>query len=101
MRIDSRENGIMRKLRFIGKCFKAFNECLLDSLLKMPIYPLSLFNSQSWFALPSRVIGSHERHKNNREYFKVSPYEEAPPERGTLSKLQVYERVWVSLVEVP
>ena len=27
-------------------------------------------------------------------------YEEAPPERGTLFKLQVYERVGISLVEV-
>ena len=27
-------------------------------------------------------------------------YEEAPPERGTLSKLQVYKRVRISQVEV-
>ena len=27
-------------------------------------------------------------------------YEEAPPERGTFSRLQVYERVGISLVDV-
>ena len=27
------------------------------------------------------------------------PYGEAPPERGIFSRLQVYERLWISLVE--
>ena len=27
------------------------------------------------------------------------PYGEAPPERGIFSRLQLYERVWISLVE--
>ena len=49
--------------------------------------------------LPSKISKWMHSHGGGGVTASDGPYGEAPPERGIFSRLQLYERVWISLVE--
>ena len=49
--------------------------------------------------LPSKISKWMHSHGGGGPTAYDGPYGEVPPERGIFSRLQVYERVWISLVE--
>ena len=58
-----------------------------------------MFHSSLGAILTVQILINFVTHPGGASGYN-GPYREAPPERGSFSRLEVYERVGISLVEV-